>query len=293
MNTLTSGVMNNRKLLLLLVGLVGRILRALSTIPGKGFLANKLIAPLMRGRGIETVVEMTNPGGGRLICNLDDWIPWNVYIHGCYIAEKNYEQFMLNIAKDCPVIFDVGANIGYYSVQFGQLTSGKVYSFEPMSYQFKTLKKNIALNKLENVTPLKSIVTDSISTMRIYFSSMDNTGMSSLGLKSGEYEDVDTTMIDSYCKQNEIDTIDLVKIDVEGHELSVLKGMSALLSERKVANLFIEMNSQTLQTAGTSIDSIVNFLNKFDYSGYSIKTPITKRYEGGDESLVYFKYVPV
>ena len=70
----TFDVMFNKKSLLP-VRLSVRTLRALSTMPGKGFLANKLAAPLLRGRGIETVVEMANPDGGKLICNLDDWIP--------------------------------------------------------------------------------------------------------------------------------------------------------------------------------------------------------------------------
>ena len=284
--------MVNRKYLSLPVGLVGRALRALSTKPGKGFLANKIAAPLMRGRGVETVVDMTNPGGGKLVCNLDDWIPWNVFIHGNYIMEKNHEKFMLDIARDCEVIFDVGANIGYYTVQFGRLANGQVYSFEPMSYQFNILKKNVELNNLANVATLKSIVTDSVGVKRIYFSSMNNTGMSSLELKSDTYEDVKTIMIDDYCRENEIDAIDLVKIDVEGHELCVLKGMSTLLSGKKVKNIFIEMNNQTLPAAGTSIDSVVGFLDKFGYAGYSIKTTARTAYEGGDESLVYFTHVP-
>ena len=121
---------------------------------------------------------------------------------------------------------------------------------------------------------------------------MNNTATPALELRSNEHEDVGATRIDNYRKENEINTIDLVKIDIEGHELSVFKDMSSLLSEKKAANPFIEINSQPLQATGTSIDSAVSFLEKFGGTRYSIDIIATKKNEGRDESLMCFTHAP-
>lgn len=73
------------------------------------------------------------------------------------MAEKNYEMFMLNTARDSRVIFDVGANIGYYTVPLSRNTDGTVYAFEPMNFQYAMLKRNLALNALQNVVPQKKL----------------------------------------------------------------------------------------------------------------------------------------
>lgn len=219
------------------------IIRLYGTIPpvrGRAFFAEKVIAPLVRGKGYEVEVTTNNPGGGKLICNLDDWIPWNVFLFGRYEIEKRYEEFMMRFARTSKVIFDIGANIGYYSIQFERiLENGTVYSFEPMSYQFGVLKRNILLNGLGNVIANKTIISDTPNAIkRIYFSGMSNTGSSSLEIGASDYEDVICTTVDDYCEVNNIGIIDLIKIDVEGHELCVLTGMEKMLNKGRVRSLF-------------------------------------------------------
>lgn len=281
-------------MLLMLLRFVGKVLRWLSTVKGKGFLANRIISPLLRGKGLEIVVDLHSLRGGesdpvvRLICGLDDWIPWNVFLYGYYRMEENYQIFMLAKAKSCRVIFDIGANIGYYTVQFSRITNGRVWAFEPCRPQFDTLQRNIALNNLENVVTSKTIVSDSDKKRRIYFYAMHNTGRSSLEISSEQFEDVQATSIDHYCAAQSIAAIDLMKIDVEGHELRVLHGMCGMLAEKKVGSLFIELNEHTLQSAGNSIEDVVTFLSTFGYSGHSIKSGVAEKYLGENESLVFF-----
>ena len=274
------------------VDLLGRIYRKIPPLRGKGRFAALAFAPFLRGKGIELVVDMNNPGGGKLICNLDDWIPWNVYLFGRYQIEHKYESFVMRDCADCKVIFDIGANIGYYTVQFCRmLHTGEVHAFEPCSYQFTVLNKNIALNKIANVVANKVIISDTGNmTRKIYFSGMDNTGSSSLEVTTAEFEEVECTTVDSYCGQKNIDTIDVVKVDVEGHELSVLKGMSQMLRRGKITRIFLEINSHALSAAGTSANEIISYLHQFSYSPYSIATGEVTDYSlGHDESLVLFQ----
>ena len=76
------------------------------------------------------------------------------------IIEKTndfYEQNLLDnwvakYAKEAKVIYDIGANIGNHTVYFAKkLNAEKIYSFEPMSINYKMLEKNIADNNIKNV----------------------------------------------------------------------------------------------------------------------------------------------
>jgi FkbM family methyltransferase len=273
------------------IDFIGKMLRAIPYIPGKGFFVRSFVVPFLRGKGYELVVEMRNPGGGKLLCNLDDWIPWNVFAHGSYKMEANYEEFMLDKLSNCHIVFDVGANVGYYTVQMGRILKdvGHVYAFEPLSYQCSLLEKNIDLNDLDNVTVIKAIVSDSSESRRIYFSGAESTGTSSLIIKSDQYEDVISTTIDQFCKEKGIGEIDLIKIDVEGYELTVLKGMSELLANGKIKMLFLEIENELLTEAGTSAEEIVAFLDNYHYQPFSIKSGREEEYSiGMSESLVYF-----
>jgi FkbM family methyltransferase len=189
-------------------------------------------------------------------------------------------------------VFDIGANIGYYTIQFSRVVgrNGKVHSFEPCAYQMDTLERNVKLNSIDNVVTHKLIVSDRDDEVKkIYFSGMANTGSSSLEVKTDDYEQVACITIDKYCMVNDINSVDIVKIDVEGHELSVLKGMQNILGNGSVKHLFLEINNHALSSGQTSGHEIISFLQKFGYMPFSIANGIPEDYERGQsESLVYF-----
>lgn len=268
----------------------GKFYRKLPFFRGKNLIARKLLAPFLgKAGGYECVVDMNTPGGGKLICNLDDWIPWNVYIHGRYQLERNYELFMMDVAKEAAVIFDIGANIGYYTIQFSRVGHGRVIAFEPVSYQYNVLLRNLDLNGIHNVHAVKKVVSDLPGVRRIYFSGIRNTGSSSVEITTRDHEDVESITLDDYSREEHLGMIDLMKIDVEGHELHVLKGMKEILEQGRVRNLFMEINGKALSTAGTTPVEVCSFLEGFGYFPYSIKTGKKEKYFiGNNESLVYF-----
>lgn len=277
----------------MLVDWTGRIFRLLPAIPGKEFVTRTVLAPAIRGRGHACVVAMHNPGGGKLLCHLDDWIPWNVWLHGNYAVEGGFESFVVGRAANADVVFDVGANIGYYTVQFARVARGTVHAFEPMSHQFGILRRNVDLNELDNVEARRIVVSDDAAVHRVFFAGADNTGSSSLEIPSDRFEDVESIPLDEYCEVEGIDRIDVVKIDVEGHELSVLRGMQRLLDEGRVRDLFLEINEGTLREAGTSAAELCESLARSGYRPYSIRSGAPSEYRIGDsESLVYFTRSP-
>ncbi|MEX1120802.1 MAG: FkbM family methyltransferase [Balneolales bacterium] len=246
--------------------------------------------PLFRRKGFEHVLDL--PGNKTKFSGpLLDWIPWQVFLYGCYLKEQVVGDYMLSQIREGNTIFDIGANLGYYSVQFAEKTGnkGSVYSFEPLDYQLQYLKQNISLNRLDHITVEKQIVSDRAGEQTIYFSSSKNSGQSSIHTPTKTFESIPAITLDDYCRENNIARIDLIKIDVEGHEYKVVTGMESLLSSKSVGSLFIEINDANLKQSGSSGKELVNFLNNKGYKAYKITETGITAYQGNqDESLIYF-----
>lgn len=271
-----------------LLDIIGKVSRSTPYFRGKDFIARKLIKPIINRIDAEYTITLKS-SETKIICRPVDWIPWMIFLYGSYIKEEVEERYMLKLAENCDTIFDIGANIGYYSIQFAEAENAIIYAFEPMSYQFETLQRNISLNSISNVKAIKKIVSDKDGAERIYFSGFENTGKSSLVKKTNQYEDIDAITLDSYCESQNIKRVDLIKIDVEGFEFNVLNGFRNMLESQKVSHIFIELLEKNLQEAGASSREICDLLNEYGYKGYSIGAGGLSPYKvGSSESLVYF-----
>lgn len=189
------------------------------------------------------------------------------------------------------VVLDIGANTGYYSI-IAAKKSRHIYAFEPGSSNRKKLEENIQLNKLNNITVLPYAVSDKQGDTELFIAGDDNTGMNSLeqpGNFSGHKEVVAVVSIDDWVAENNIPGISLIKIDVEGSEMKVLKGMQAVIEEQKPV-FFMEVIGQLLMQSGHSVNDIYNFLFSRGYYAYEIIKPfrlkrITTPKEG--DSIVF------
>lgn len=173
------------------------------------------------------------------------------------------------------VVLDIGANTGYYSI-IAAKRSRHTYAFEPGSSNRKKLEENIQLNKLVNITVLPYAVSDKQGKAELHIAGDDNTGMNSLeqtGNFSGRKEVVNITTIDYWVTENRIAGIGLVKIDVEGSEMKVLKGMQAVIEEHKPV-FFMEVIGQLLMQSGHSVNEVYDFLFSKGYNAYGIIKPL-------------------
>jgi FkbM family methyltransferase len=148
---------------------------------------------------------------------------------------------------------DVGANIGHMTGLMAKQagSSGRVISFEPSSRIRATLSRNVARwgsdPRFAPISLLTSAVSDQLGTNPLYYPPnlfSSNNGTASLNQSWGgdlavESEEIETTTLD-YALSQERATIDVLKIDVEGHELGVLKGASGLLSKKRVRHIIFE-----------------------------------------------------
>lgn len=127
------------------------------------------------------------------------------------------------------VFLDIGSHIGKYAIKVGNElnNSGKVIAIELMPDNYKILKLNIGLNHLGNVIPLNLGCDSEDGEKNIYGSSNNHSTVSYSLLNSDEskfFGIIPVKRIDTIVSEQKLDRLDLIKIDVEGAELSVLNG---------------------------------------------------------------------
>jgi FkbM family methyltransferase len=169
------------------------------------------------------------------------------------------------------IVIDAGANFGFHSLIAARLVgaSGRVFAFEPLPRAYRCLKRNLALNGIENVVAENLALGDRESIAPIYtFTDQPDTHASMYAAVGGVSEAFECRVItlDSYVQDNLPDRrIRLIKLDVEGYELTVLKGASSVLDQMR-PDLIVEFNPRTSAAAGYTQQELMDFLVQRGYS---------------------------
>ena len=193
-------------------------------------------------------------------------------INGCWLGTYELDKQVLfsKYIKPGNIVYDVGANAGFYSLLSSLLVSetGKVYSFEPLPANISYLKKHIELNKLGNVKVIEKAVSNKVSTVRFNFGDNRSAGHIS---NDGEIE-VETISIDEFISQGN-PSPDIIKMDIEGAEYEALIGAKELLKRKKPV-IFLATHSSEIRA------KCLKLLAEF---GYTITSLDNKPIEESDE----------
>jgi len=166
-----------------------------------------------------------------------------------------------NIVKEGDVIYDIGAHVGYFTLLFSVLVGnkGKVVAFEPNKKNLEILKRHLKINRCKNVIVVDKAVSD--KTGITFFDTGDGSWTGKISL-TGEYE-VEVVKLDDFISKNLIPSV--IKIDVEGEELNVLRGAKNLLEKYK-PTIFLSTHSQELY------EKCSVFLKSLNYEIHTIET---------------------
>ena len=172
------------------------------------------------------------------------------------IYVTKYIRSKLTSQKKKLQFFDVGANIGNYSVQLANSMSEldfKLYSFEPSPEIYKVLLERIKAKK--KIHPFNIGFSDKTEVVSLYkrsalsgLSSVYKRRLDHFGIDMSYSEDIRVMKIDEFCMEQKIEEIHFLKMDVEGHELKCLQGATEMLRRNKI--WFIQ-----LEFGGCNIDS--------------------------------------
>ena len=205
--------------------------------------------------------------------DLSEGIDLSLFIFGNF-QRHVVENALIPLEKES-VIVDVGANSGVMTLQFAQRSSkGHVFAFEPTTYAYTKLTANLALNPelAARVTPLHAFVSSvSGSNLNIEaYSSWKVTGTKALqrhpvhGGTAHSTDGAPTYALDDFLFNAQIQRLDLIKIDTDGHELEVLKGARRALEKFHPAIVF-EVGLYLLSERNIPFTDYLRFFGEVGY----------------------------
>lgn len=264
------------------------------------FLGNKLSDLLDKNREsfwLRKLVPGNNlyPKGTERLCrrygvnfslDLSDYQQWLLYF------SDNHDSSLgvLSYVESGFTVIDVGGNVGQTALAMAKKVgdSGKVISFEPYPATVKRFKKNLELNQdIKNIRLENYALGDFDGSISLFQDCVTNSGGNRVLYSDTEnhvgVERVPATTLDSYlAKEKSITGVDLIKIDVEGFEMSVLRGAEQTLLKYK-PKLVVEVDDKNLTKQGATTDDLVTFLRRLDYSLIDLST--MKEFSSGGASI--------
>jgi FkbM family methyltransferase len=246
------------------------------------FLKNRLAQKPVRG-----VKKVT--GGIVMDHNTSDFLQREIYVHRDF--EPNIRTEIQKRLRRGDQFLDIGANVGFYSLHAAKTVgaNGTVYAFEPAPETRKALERNLLLNGIRNVIPVAVALSNSIGRSELFLDARNNSGASSLrkSPNSGGSVEVELDTYDNYAARNGLSVPALVKIDVEGAEVKVLRGMHDLLSRSDRPAVILEVSEWSLKQMGSSKEELFEFMIQHRYKARLLSRPGVSIFS---EDNIFFQY---
>lgn len=182
------------------------------------------------------------------------------------VDEEHVSKLFCSLINKSDIVMDIGASIGYYTILAAKRAK-MVYAFEPLPFAYKRLVKNININHYNNVEAMQIGISYKSAIKTLHIPKMGVTG-STFGklVTSNHIIDIDiaVTTLDSFKIQP-----NLIKIDVEGAEVEVLKGMKNILN--RGTTIICEVHKPLIESMGYSMKDIDTIIHKHNYDIYHIQ----------------------
>jgi FkbM family methyltransferase len=242
---------------------------------------NNLIGSKFFNKGIEVKAK----DGTKFVLEANDWMTRIILEKGCYEIESlSLAQSILNNGG---VFFDIGANFGLFSCIMSKNKKVKTYAFEPNYDTVGTLIKNVQLNKIsENIKIINAGLSDN---NRLVFFSVPN----EYNKGTARYEHLSSSsgfMVGTFSLENvinnfKVQTIKLIKIDIEGNEMDVFRDFD--FKKNEVENIIMEYND----LSNISFSEIKSFFEMRDYEVRNIRGALLNSIDGIIESNLWLKKI--
>ena len=184
----------------------------------------------------KTLVARTDHFDIQLRVKTEDVVGRHLYKYGAHEAKtteflKRFLQF-----EDNDVAFDIGANIGWYSLLLNKIAGEcaiDIYAFEPDPTNYGLLEENVSRNSANHVHLQQRAVADVEDTLQLHLYGKTNLGRHSLlAIHEGETVDVQTVILDRFWEALQLGdrVVRFIKMDIEGFELMALRGAAGVLA---------------------------------------------------------------
>lgn len=211
----------------------------------------------------------------KFFLNTKEFIGWNIFFQGSYETETN--KILEEYIKPDYYVIEAGANNGSETIIIGNILrkgTGKIYAFEPAPLPYKYLTINIILNDLSGVIiPFDILLGEKESFEDFYLMTEfeANQGLSSKYSFNG-YKKIITkrqTTLDEFIKQEKIERLDFLKMDIQGSEIDLIEGGFNTLNKYRPI-IFTEASNSELSRRGSSIADLYDKFLSFNYEVFII-----------------------
>jgi FkbM family methyltransferase len=207
---------------------------------------------------------------GDLVCgNTQDLIQRHLYYFGTW--EPNISRWIGATLRPGDGFVDVGANIGHYSLLAARLVgdSGRVVAIEAAQWIHATLDRHVALNGHGNIRTVQAAASDRRGTIKLYHGHAGNIGKTTTVARDGASSEVAAIPLAEILDDDEIARTRIIKIDVEGAELEVLRGLAPLLPKlREDVEIVMEITPSVMPGGEAARDEIFATLTAHGFRAY-------------------------
>ncbi len=215
-------------------------------------------------------VAMTMRGTGvKLFCKRDDKRIAPLEILNFGSLEKNEAAMAIRLIREGDTVFDIGANIGWYTLTLSRLFKRlNISAFEPIPETFRQLKRHAAVNGARSARLFNFGFSDKAETKTFYFSPRNSVNASAADLAAGGRKvRCKVRRLDDFARGKQID---FIKCDVEGAELLVFKGGLKTIARCRPV-IFTEMLRKWAAPFGYHPNEIIDLLGGLGYRCFTTK----------------------
>lgn len=210
--------------------------------------------------------------------DLSEGIDLSIFLFGSF---QSHVWKLKNLPREPKIIFDIGANIGSISLPYAKhFKHSVVYSFEPTFYAFEKLISNLDLNPelKERIIPVQVFLSSKnkeIKDNAVYSSWKVDGSKQDHPIHGGILHKATNRQItlDTYIKDNGLDNLDLMKIDVDGFEFDILQGATETIDRFRPIIVF-EFMGHTGESISIEYEKYLNFFETKKYRLFHSKTNV-------------------
>ena len=192
-------------------------------------------------------------------------------------------EVFLSILKDDMTVVEIGANIGYYTVQEScHRKLKRVIAIEPNPLSFELLKENVQINDCQDVSVFNMGISDVDGVRPFYISKHANSGSMTAQAEYARKLDIPVAKLDTLMDRENIEHVDVIRMDVEGHEVSALRGMLETL-KRDTPWICMEYHAPEIQADEREI-----FISTLKALNYELKCFMFR----SDDSPIFGQMLP-
>ncbi|CDR08865.1 FkbM family methyltransferase [Streptomyces iranensis] len=239
---------------------------------GKRALVERHLNAALRDRPLHRLARTRF--GATFAVDTQDLIQRYLYLFGVW--EPHMTRWLQRRLKPGDVFVDVGANIGYYSVLASRLVGrgGTVVAIEASPTFHQLLRRHARRNDRTNIRALNAAVSDRDELLTFILASSRNMGANSVVPYDGPAEstfEIAAQPLPDLLTDDEITNARVIKIDVEGAEGSVIRGLVPLLDKlRPDAELTVEVTPQRMSDLGDSVEDLLATLKGHGFHVYRL-----------------------